>query len=136
MKQHWQGRVLYPSSPWLRNRVRRFGQGFLEGVYQEALEKVFIVERIPYQREKELNNSIENQFFRILLFKLFNRIETWEALEEKFSSLSYQNYSFEHYDDFFTRMLEQKQKIYSGAYIMASGSQVFGNSRKQNRNFV
>lgn len=30
------------------------GHGFLEAVYQEALEKEFILREIPYEREKEL----------------------------------------------------------------------------------
>jgi len=31
------------------------GNGFLEAVYQEALEITFIRNNIPYEREKELN---------------------------------------------------------------------------------
>lgn len=30
------------------------GNGFLEAVYQEALEKEFIIRKIPYEREKLL----------------------------------------------------------------------------------
>lgn len=30
------------------------GSGFLEGIYQEALSREFIAQRIPFEREKEL----------------------------------------------------------------------------------
>ena len=33
---------------------RELGCGFLEAVYQEALQKEFGIEKIPYEREKKL----------------------------------------------------------------------------------
>ena len=33
---------------------RELGCGFLEAVYQEAIEREFQIPRIPYEREKEL----------------------------------------------------------------------------------
>lgn len=37
------------------------GHGFLESVYQEALERQFKKEDIPYQREKLLNIQFDNE---------------------------------------------------------------------------
>ena len=46
---------------------RKLGPGFLESVYQEALEKQFIEDNVPYKREKKLRI----QFDTILLDKYF-----------------------------------------------------------------
>jgi hypothetical protein len=66
--------------------------------------------------------SVEEVFFRIMLFKLFNKIETWIELERTLGPPTYENYSFEHYDKVLTRALEKGSAIYSAAYIMPSGS--------------
>lgn len=69
-------------------------------------------------------------FFRILLFKLFNRIETWELLEETLGALILEDYSFRAYDAVLKSALERGQRIYSAAYIMPPGSMAFGNRLK------
>ncbi len=67
--------------------------------------------------------------FRVLLFKLFNRIETWEILEKALGQISYADFSFEHYDQTLTRAMAEGTKIYSAAYIMPTGGS-FGHDRK------
>lgn len=74
-------------------------------------------------------SSIKGVFFRILLFKLFNRIETWKLLEEQFGEITYEHYSFEKYDKVLTSALA-RGCIFSGAYIMPSGVSAFGYHRK------
>jgi len=46
---------------------KKLGPGFLESVYQEALEKQFVIDRIPYEKEKKLRIH----FDEILLDKFF-----------------------------------------------------------------
>lgn len=72
----------------------------------------------------------EEVFFRTLLFKIFNRIETWELLEAAVGEIAYSSYSFETYDRVLTQALAAGRAIYSAAYIMPSASRVFGHSRK------
>ena len=69
-------------------------------------------------------------FFRALLFKLFNRIETWQLLTEKLGAVRYADYSFSRYDTVLSAAIAARQAIYSAAYIMPSGSQAFGSTRK------
>lgn len=74
--------------------------------------------------------SSEEIFFRILLFKVFNKIETWERLESALGAIEYSSYSFDAYDGVLTRELADGRPIYSAAYIMPSPSRAFGYSRK------
>jgi hypothetical protein len=64
-----------------------------------------------------------------MLFKLFNRIETWKLLEEKFGEITYEDYSFERYDKVLTFAFA-RGRVFSGAYIMPSGTGAFGYRRK------
>ncbi|MBE7653360.1 nucleotide kinase domain-containing protein [Tenacibaculum finnmarkense] len=68
--------------------------------------------------------------FRILLFKIFNKIETWESLSKKIGDISFKNYKYELYDKILTDIMTSGKAIYSGAYIMTSGRSTFGYSKK------
>jgi hypothetical protein len=57
-------------------------------------------------------------FFRILLFKIFNRIDTWELLGKSFGQVTFAEYSFKHYDAVLSRAISSVVRIYSAAYIM------------------
>tara|TARA_B100000949_G_C14260951_1_gene442826 strand:- start:626 stop:1702 length:1077 start_codon:yes stop_codon:yes gene_type:complete len=74
--------------------------------------------------------SDDDLFFRILLFKLFNRIDTWEAISEALGPISLDNYSFERFDEFLSDRKAQGLRNYSAAYIMPSAGRVFGHASK------
>ena len=69
-------------------------------------------------------------FFRTLLFKIFNKIETWELLTESFGEVAYVDYSFNRYDSVLTKAIESGSRIYSAAYIMPSGGPASPFSKK------
>jgi len=63
--------------------------------------------------------SFEEQFFRILLFKLFNKIETWTALTAILGEEPrLANFDLDGYDDILEELRARKVKIYSAAYMM------------------
>lgn len=68
--------------------------------------------------------------FRILLFKLFNKIETWEKLTKHFGTITLQDYRFKAYDNVLHNSIKNGERIYSAAYIMPSGQSFFGFPRK------
>jgi hypothetical protein len=65
-------------------------------------------------------------FFRTVLFKLFNRIETWQLLESAVGPLTPDGYTFRSYDRVLTGAMLRGQRIYSGAYIMPAGGRQSG----------
>lgn len=69
------------------------------------------------------NQDFEEVFFRTLLFKIFNRIETWELLEREFGTVSYSDFNIRAYDRVFTEAKARGNKVYSAAYIMPTGGQ-------------
>ncbi|WP_211166212.1 nucleotide kinase domain-containing protein [Mucilaginibacter robiniae] len=76
------------------------------------------------------NQSPDELLFRILLFKLFNKIETWELLQHELGDVTWANYSFKTYSQVLYQALQAGEPIYSGAYMMASGSSAYGYARK------
>ncbi len=79
--------------------------------------------------DMESDLSDEDKLFRILLYKIFNKIQTWQLLEDALGELSWRRYSFQEYDRVLSAAF-QNGTIYSAAYIMASGKSVFGCERK------
>jgi hypothetical protein len=76
----------------------------------------------------------EDQCFRILFFKLFNKIETWEYLERAIGEITYTTYDYEKYNQLLTQRIENNERIYSAAYIMPSGKSSYGFDKKHQNN--
>jgi thymidylate kinase len=93
----------------------------------------YLIRNVIYR--SDLPQTPEELCFRILLFKLFNKIATWELLEKGLGAVSYKEYSYKHYDQILSKALRNGQRIYSAAYIMPPGSAAFGQSAKHQNNF-
>jgi hypothetical protein len=68
--------------------------------------------------------------FRTLLFKLFNKIETWELLQRTFGQVTFKEYRFDRYDAVLSKAMSLGHRIYSAAYIMPPGGTSFGHKFK------
>jgi hypothetical protein len=84
----------------------------------------FLIRNVIYR--KDLPDSPSEVLFRTLLFKFFNKIETWQLLEHTFGEITYKNYKFEHYDKVLSQAMRAGGRIYSAAYIMPPSGSVFG----------
>src|SRR6266851_1295327 len=56
----------------------------------------YLIRRVIYR--SDLPASDDEVFFRILLFKLFNKIETWQLLERALGGIHYAEYRFDRID--------------------------------------
>ncbi|HWW37733.1 nucleotide kinase domain-containing protein [Pedobacter sp.] len=88
----------------------------------------FLIKEVIYN--SQLPDNPKEILFRIFLFKLFNKIETWKLLTSKLGPLTYSDYSFKHYDKVLNDEFISGKRIYSAAYIMPSGKSFFGYERK------
>ena len=72
-------------------------------------------------------------FFRTMLFKIFNRIDTWEAIEGKLGPLEWNGIDLAKVDRALEALRSHGRKIYSAAYIMPSPALYLGCSRPSPR---
>ncbi len=84
----------------------------------------YLIANVIYRGSK----TGEEIFFRTLLFKIFNRIETWEELTARVGPPSWKTFHFERYARVLDAMLARGERVYSAAYIMPSPR--LGNVRK------
>ncbi|HEX2897194.1 MAG TPA: nucleotide kinase domain-containing protein [candidate division Zixibacteria bacterium] len=91
----------------------------------------YLIRFVQYNKEQ----SVPDVFFRTLLFKFFNSIETWQLLQSEVGEISYRNINFDTYDKVLTKALRVGKRVFSGAYIMPSGTTTFG-SHLKHRNLL
>jgi len=71
----------------------------------------------------------EEVVFRVLLFKLFNRIETWELLRDRLGDIpSWEGYCFTDHNGVLNDAMSRGMRVYSAAYIVPNPA--FGEARK------
>jgi len=90
----------------------------------------YLIRHVIYGERYHDCVSEEEVFFRIILFKLFNRISTWQLLEKELGSVTFRSYKFPAFDEILSRALQQGIRIYSAAYIMPAAPRPAGERRK------
>lgn len=112
-------------APWTTDQVllrHKFTNAY------RAADRVsqFLISKVIY----EGSERAEDVVFRVLLFKLFNKIETWQLLQDRFDELSWKRFNATRYAAVLTRARSSGTRIYSAAYIMPSGRSAFGSAEK------
>jgi hypothetical protein len=120
-------------APWTSDpilRVHKFTNAY------RASDRVsqYLIKNVIYTGDQ----IAEEVVFRILLFKFFNKIETWELLSNQIGSLSYSTFNCEQYDSILSKAICDGKRIYSAAYIMPSGGKfnVYGRKHSMHLNLL
>lgn len=118
-------RLVDPHGPWTQDPI--LGSYRFTNAYRAA-DRVsqYLIREVQYRTDRsQAGNEV---FFRTLLFKIFNRIDTWETLEDRLGSLSWQSADFNKISSVLNEEMEAGRRIYSAAYIMPSPA--LGHHRK------
>ena len=116
-------RVLGEPEPWTQDPIllrHRFTNAY------RASDRVsqYLIGNVLYAGSQ----SAKEVFFRCLLFKIFNRIDTWEYLASKIGPPRSSEFSLKRYSRVLDSRMAEGHSIYSAAYIMPSPP--FGEVRK------
>jgi hypothetical protein len=113
--------------PWTDDAVLRDFK-FTNAYRASDRTSQYLIRHVIYEGAQSAGET----FFRTILFKLFNRIETWEALQSTMGPLSAEGFDPDAYRRALTLLQIQGKQIYSAAYIMppvsslASGAKHIG----------
>jgi hypothetical protein len=122
-QQLFMRRVRATPQPWTNDPI--LVQHRFTNVYR-ASDRVsqYLIREVIYTGAQ----TPDEVFFRTLLFKLFNRIDTWERLQERFGPIAWESFNFERYSAALDELMAAGKRLYSAAYIMPAPA--FGNQRK------
>lgn len=102
--------------PWTSDRI--LGEYKFTNAYRAAdRTSQYLIREVINKKEYGLRDEV----LRILLFKVFNKIETWQLVEEFIGEITEESFSVSRIDSLFEKALGAKASIYSAAYIMPSG---------------
>ena len=115
------------ASPWSNDEI--LNKYKFTNAYR-ASDRVsqYLIRNVIYN--DQFSDTPKEVLFRILMFKLFNKIDTWELLLSEFGIINYEKYDFAAYDKILTLAMSAGETIYSAAYIMPSGGSYFGHAKK------
>ena len=76
----------------------------------------YLIREVQYREDR--SQAPAEVFFRTILFKIFNKIETWKLLERSLGTLSWQAVDFDAISEVLDEAMRRGTAIYSAAYIM------------------
>ncbi len=118
-------RIALSPAPWTNDEILQTYR--FTNTYRAA-DRVsqFLIREVQYGAGR--SQDPDELFFRTMLFKIFNKIDTWEALERVHGPIVWRNLNIETLERTLDELMNANRRIYAAAYIMPAPP--FGASRK------
>jgi hypothetical protein len=118
-------RLADPIGPWTNDEILR-SHRFTNAYRASDRVSQFLIREVQYRSDR--SQSPPELLFRTLLFKIFNRIETWKQIERETGEVHWEGVDLDAIARVLSSMMQRGISIYSPAYIMPSPP--FGRNRK------
>jgi hypothetical protein len=114
------------SAPWTKDPI--IAAHKFTNVYR-ATDRTsqYLIREVLYS---DKTYGLRDTFLRVMLFKFFNKIDTWEHLQDRLGSITERPMVLSAASQALDAALERGQRIYSAAYIMPSGPAQIRQPRK------
>jgi hypothetical protein len=116
-------RLMGQSAPWTKDPILHLHK-FCNTYRASDRVSQYLLGKVIYAQPQ----SEEDHIFRIVLFKMFNQIRTWEYLESQVGHVTQSTFSPQRFDTLLTQANTQFP-IYTNAY-MSCATKAFGYARK------
>ena len=127
----YERRLAGQASPWTADPILR---NFRFTNSYRAADRVsqYLIAEVQYGEGR--SQAPAEVFFRTLLFKLFNKVETWCRLERELGSLAWQSADFDAISRILSAAMNRGERVYSAAYIMPAPR--YGHARKHDNHLA
>jgi len=119
----YEARLRGQPAPWASDPILRRHR--FTNCYRAA-DRVsqFLISQVIYEGSQDPGEVV----FRTLLFKVFNRIATWQRIEARIGEVSWREYDYARYERVLTAAFTSGERLYSAAYVVPPPA--FGEARK------
>jgi hypothetical protein len=123
-------RLLKCPAPWTQDPILAAFK-FCNAYRASDRVSQYLIKNVIYDWEWTATDTV----FRILLFKIFNKIETWEYLERALGSIDCKSFDSRRYSVLLEQARRSGQPIYTNAY-MSCANKAFGYDQKHDNHLA
>lgn len=119
-------RIRREDPPWTEDRILA-SYKFCNAYRASDRVSQYLIRDVIYGEARGF--TTEDELLRIIFFRLFSKIETWEAVEERVGPLNLQDFDVERLDGCLEELRGEGRSIYTSAFILCA-NRAYGFKRK------